>query len=81
MQLGPDPLRPGLRPRGRGRAPATIGAGRETGDALLDQRIIAGIGNAIRVEALFQAADQPVAPGRRARADEEAERMVAENER
>ena len=52
MQLGPDPLRADYeryeairRLRGAGE--------REVGDALLDQRIIAGVGNAIRNEACY----------------------------
>ena len=52
-QLGPDPLRPGFDlvvAAGRVRE---AGAGREVGELLLDQRVIAGIGNAIRNEALF----------------------------
>ena len=56
-----------------------FGAGREIGDALLDQRIIAGIGNAIRNEALLRGPGQPVADGegarrRRARARRRRER-------
>jgi endonuclease-8 len=57
-----------------------MGAGREIGDALLDQRIIAGIGNAIRNEALFRAGTSPL------RLVEELEpelleRIVRENEK
>jgi endonuclease-8 len=58
-QLGPDPLRPGF---DRERAAAGLlaaGPGREVGDALLDQRLIAGIGNAIRNEACFAARISP----------------------
>jgi endonuclease VIII len=79
-RLGPDPLRPGF---DLGEASARLrrlGAGREVGDALLDQEIIAGIGNAIRVEALFRAR---VSPWRKV--DEldpdELELVVAESER
>ena len=62
MQLGPDPLRPGFDPgAAAARACSRRAPGREVGDALLDQRIIAGIGNAIRNEACFQAGDQPLA--------------------
>jgi endonuclease-8 len=59
MQLGPDPLAPGFDAEavaGRLRAAAPA---REIGDALLDQRLIAGIGNAIRNEALFRARVSP----------------------
>ena len=79
-RLGPDPLRPGF---DRGQAVERLrrlGAGREVGDALLDQEIIAGIGNAIRVEALYEAR---VSPWRRV--DEldpaELELVVSETER
>jgi endonuclease VIII len=80
MQLGPDPLgsefdldEAVLRLREMGR-------GRELGEALLDQRIIAGIGNAIRTEACFQAGVSPW----RAVGDldaEEAERVLLANQR
>lgn len=59
-QLGPDPLGGSF---DTGEAAARLrrmGAGREIGDALLDQRIIAGIGNAIRNEALFRAGTSPL---------------------
>ena len=53
-RLGPDPLRAGFDLESRRRAASPMaGAGREIGDALLDQNLIAGIGNAIRNEALF----------------------------
>jgi endonuclease-8 len=79
-RLGPDPLRAGF---DRGEAVARLrrfGAGREIGDALLDQEIIAGIGNAIRLEGLFQAG---VSPWRRVEelSDAELESVVEENER
>lgn len=79
-RLGPDPLRPGF---DRGDAVARLrrfGAGREIGDALLDQEIIAGIGNAIRVEALFQAR---ISPWRKVEEldPDQLELVVAENER
>jgi len=80
MQLGPDPLRPGF---DRGAAAARLraaGPEREVGETLLDQRIIAGIGNAIRNEVCFACA---VSPWRRIGelSEEEAERLVAETER
>lgn len=59
MQLGPDPLRPGFdvaTAAGRLRERAGV---REIGDALLDQGIIGGIGNVIRVEGLFRARIDP----------------------
>jgi endonuclease-8 len=80
MQLGPDPLRPGFDREEAARRLLEMGAGREVGDALLDQRIVAGIGNAIRNEALFQAG---VSPWRNV-SDldrDEAEEVIRENER
>jgi endonuclease-8 len=79
-RLGPDPLRAGF---DRDEAVARLrrfGAGREIGDALLDQEIIAGIGNAIRVEALFQAG---ISPWRKVEelSPAELELVVEENER
>jgi endonuclease VIII len=58
-RLGPDPLRPGFVVAEATERLRRLGAGREIGDALLDQEIIAGIGNAIRVEALFRARVSP----------------------
>jgi endonuclease-8 len=57
-----------------------MGAGLEIGDALLDQRIIAGIGNAIRNEALFRVG---ISPWRRVEdlTSDQIERIVRENER
>jgi endonuclease VIII len=57
--LGPDPLRPGFNRDEVSERLRRFGAGRQIGDALLDQGIIAGIGNAIRVEALFRAGVSP----------------------
>ena len=59
MQLGPDPLAAGFDVGAAARRLLRAGAGREVGDALLDQRIISGIGNAIRTEACFQARISP----------------------
>ena len=53
MQLGPDPLAKGFDAEEAARRLLASGANREVGDAILDQRVIAGIGNVIRVEALF----------------------------
>ncbi len=61
-------------------APAAAGRGREIGDALLDQRLIAGIGNAIRNEACFAARISPWRKVEDLSADE-LELVVAESER
>jgi endonuclease-8 len=58
-QLGPDPLAPGFDPAVAANRLRAMGAGREVGDAILDQTIIAGVGNAIRIEALFAASISP----------------------
>jgi endonuclease-8 len=79
-QLGPDPLGGSFDAAEAAERLRRMGSGREIGDALLDQRIIAGIGNAIRNEALFRAGVSPLhtveelSPG-------QLERIVAENER
>jgi endonuclease-8 len=79
MQLGPDPLGAGFEAAEATARLRRLGASREIGDALLDQGIIAGIGNAIRAEALFRAR---VSPMRRVDelSDSELELVVAENE-
>jgi endonuclease-8 len=79
-RLGPDPLRPGFDVVAAARRLREQGAGREVGDALLDQRIIAGLGNALRAEACFAAG---ISPWRRVGtlSVPELERLVAESER
>jgi endonuclease-8 len=59
MQLGPDPLRPGFDAADAAARLLSASPSREVGEALLDQRLIAGIGNAIRNEACFAAAISP----------------------
>ena len=80
MQLGPDPLRPEFDIAAAAARLRERGAGRELGDALLDQGIISGIGNAVRAEALFRAR---VDPFRRVveLSDDELELVVEESER
>ena len=62
---GAAPARPGPAARRASIAPKRprrlreLGAGREVGEALLDQRIVAGVGNAIRNEACFAARVSP----------------------
>ena len=77
----PTRCAPGSTSPRRPSACARPAAGREIGDALLDQGIIAGIGNAIRVEALFRRAGR--ARGARSRSSnaDELELVVAESER
>jgi len=80
LQLGPDPLAPGFEVAAAAVRLREAGAGLEVGDALLEQRIIAGIGNAIRNEACFRAG---ISPWRRVEelGEDEAERLVRENQR
>jgi endonuclease-8 len=59
LQLGPDPLRSDFDADAAVERVRRYGASREIGDAILDQRIIAGVGNAIRAEALFGARVSP----------------------
>jgi endonuclease-8 len=79
-QLGPDPLGGSFDTAEAAARLRQQGAGREIGDALLDQRIIAGIGNAIRNEALFRAGLSPLHKVEDLSA-EQLERIVLENER
>lgn len=61
-RLGPDPLRP--RPRGDdawGRLSRSRSA---VGQLLMDQAVVAGVGNVYRAEVLFRAAVSPFRPGR-----------------
>ena len=61
-KLGPDPLRNGARP---GRAWEAIHASRTAiGQLLMNQDVVAGIGNIYRAELLFRAGIDPHKPGR-----------------
>lgn len=80
LRLGPDPLRAGFDVEVAAARLRERGAGREVGDALLDQRIVAGIGNAIRNEACFAAGITPWRPVDDLSV-EEAERLVRESRR
>lgn len=61
-KLGPDPLRPDADP---GPAWARISrSDRPIGDLLLDQGVMAGVGNVYRAEVLFRAGMHPLRPGR-----------------
>ncbi len=60
--LGPDPLRPSADPA---RAAARIGRSRVAiGALLMDQQVVAGIGNVYRAELLFRHRVNPYRPGR-----------------
>ena len=61
MQLGPDPLRSDYERSEAIRRLRAAGT-REVGEALLDQRIIAGVGNAIRNEACYLVGVSPWRP-------------------
>jgi endonuclease-8 len=77
IQLGPDPLAADFDPDAAASRLLAAGDGREVGEALLDQAILAGVGNAIRNEACFRAR---IDPWRRVGDldPDEAERLVAE---
>ncbi|MEZ5156663.1 MAG: DNA-formamidopyrimidine glycosylase family protein [Solirubrobacterales bacterium] len=53
LQLGPDPLAPGFDPAAAAERLLAYEPGVPVGEALLDQSLIAGIGNVIRIEACF----------------------------
>jgi DNA-formamidopyrimidine glycosylase len=61
-RLGPDPLRPDAEPdrawRRISRSPRAIG------DLLMDQQVVAGVGNVYRAEVLFRHRLHPLRPGR-----------------
>jgi endonuclease VIII len=59
LRLGPDPLAAGFDPAAAATRLLALDPAREVGEAILDQRVIAGIGNAIRAEALFRARISP----------------------
>ncbi|MGC4109267.1 MAG: zinc finger domain-containing protein [Nocardioides sp.] len=61
-KLGPDPLRPDADP---GRAWGRISRSpRAIGDLLMDQAVLAGVGNVYRAEVLFRHRIHPLRPGR-----------------
>ncbi len=61
-RLGPDPLRPRADP---GPATSRIGRSRAPiGTLLMDQAVVAGIGNVYRAELLFRHGVHPLTPGR-----------------
>ena len=67
-RLGPDPLRRDFDP---GKAWENLRRRRRpVGDALLDQRVLAGVGNIYRNEALFLAGIRPLRPTNRVRLEE-----------
>jgi endonuclease-8 len=79
-QLGPDPLRAGFESPVAARRLREMGRGREAGDALLDQAIVAGVGNAIKSEAFWLAR---IDPRRRCEglSAAEAEELIAQTQR
>jgi DNA-formamidopyrimidine glycosylase len=61
-KLGPDPLRPDAEPT---KAWARISRSpRAIGDLLMDQAVLAGVGNVYRAEVLFRHRTHPLRPGR-----------------
>lgn len=67
-KLGPDPLVPGARDDRAARAAfveAIKGSGRAVGELLMDQKVVAGIGNIYRADILFLAGISPMRAGKR----------------
>ncbi len=62
LQLGPDPLRPGYDPDAATARLLAYEPSVPVGEALLDQTLIAGIGNVIRIEACFLPGVSPWRP-------------------
>ena len=60
-RLGPDPIRRGSKPGGM--IERIERSSRGIGDLLMDQSVVAGIGNVYRAEALFVAGIHPLRPG------------------
>ena len=79
-QLGPDPLRAGFDAEAAAERLRRMGAGREAGDAILDQSIVAGVGNALKSEAFFCARIDPLRPVE-SLSEEEAVRLLDETRR
>jgi endonuclease-8 len=75
-QLGPDPLAPDFDQGAAVQRLLSWEPSAEVGAALLDQRLLAGIGNVIRIEACFAAAVNPWRKIERLTA-EEAEQLVS----
>jgi DNA-formamidopyrimidine glycosylase len=61
-RLGPDPLRPDADPERAWRRISR--SDRPIGDLLMDQEVVAGIGNVFRAEVLFRHRMHPLRPGR-----------------
>lgn len=64
QKLGPDPLRPDPTGSEKGRFIERVGRSRVTiGQLLMDQSVLAGVGNVYRAELLFRARINPHTPG------------------
>lgn len=61
-RLGPDPLRPDADPEAAWKRIST--SGRAIGELLMDQTVIAGVGNVYRAEVLYRHRLHPLRPGR-----------------
>lgn len=63
-RLGPDPLNPDPKKMGLKRFAIKVASSRKTiGELLMDQSVIAGVGNVYRAELLFRAGIEPHTPG------------------
>ena len=65
-RLGPDPLNPDRRGKESARFITKVISSKKTiGELLMDQSVIAGIGNVYRAELLFRAGIEPHTPGKK----------------
>ncbi len=70
-RLGPDPLNPDRAGKEAARFIAKVRASKKTiGELLMDQSVIAGIGNVYRAEILFRAEIEPHTPGNKLSEDQ-----------
>lgn len=70
-RLGPDPLNPDRAGKEAERFIAKVSSSKKTiGELLMDQSVIAGIGNVYRAEILFRAAIEPHTPGNKISEDQ-----------
>ena len=70
LQLGPDPLRPGYDREAAAERLLDYEPSVPVGEALLDQTLIAGVGNVIRIEACFLPGISPWRPVGQLKPDE-----------
>lgn len=70
QRLGPDPQRDGSEAAGQRFVDAILSKNTPIGQLLMDQSVVAGIGNVYRAEILFRAGIDPYRPGKSISSDE-----------